>query len=121
MALPQIGYIERPGRDRDDLVTLLRHHQMIPVPIISTTEYVEARSSVDVDLLIFSIRFGDFSPMELAREVQSVRPIPLIILCDFHSPVDKIIALEAGCDDIVSTPYHPKELIARIRALLRRK
>ncbi len=121
MTLPQIGYIEKTGRNRDELIELLRGHQMFPIPITSTAEYTEVSSRVPVDLLIFSIRTGDFSPLELAEKVQQLKPMPLILLCDFKNPVDKIIALEAGCDDIVSVPYHPKELIARIRALLRRK
>lgn len=87
----------------------------------SVAEASEARKSVDFDLLLYAVRHHDQTPLELVCDLRKISAIPLILICDFQSPVDRIIALEAGCDEVVLIPYDAKELVARMRALIRRR
>ena len=120
MAQPRIGYIDARAEDRERLVKFLQLQQMTPFPMTSVAEAAEARQSVDFDLLVYAVRHQDQTPLELVCDLRKISYIPLILICDFQSPIDRIIALEAGCDEVVLVPYDAKELVARMRALIRR-
>ncbi len=73
------------------------------------------------DLLILDIMMPGKSGLDVCREVRARSPVPIILLTAKDSEVDKVVGLEVGADDYVTKPFSVRELIGRVRALLRRR
>lgn len=73
------------------------------------------------DLILLDLRLPDISGFDVCRQLrQEGKRQPILMLTALDEPVDKVLGLELGADDYVVKPYDLRELIARIRALLRR-
>ena len=83
-------------------------------------EKIEAQS---YDAVVLDLMLPDGDGLELCRELRSAsrtRQLPLLMLTARGEPTDRIVGLELGADDYLGKPFEPRELLARIRALLRR-
>jgi DNA-binding response OmpR family regulator len=76
------------------------------------------RSSVD--LVVLDIRLGQEDGMLLARELRATSEVAIIMLTGRREEADRVMGLELGADDYLTKPFSPRELLARIRAVLRR-
>ena len=74
----------------------------------------------DVDLVLLDLRLPDMSGFDVCRTIRGGSIVPIIIITAQTDTYDMVAGLEAGADDYVTKPVIPKELAARIRALLRR-
>jgi len=72
------------------------------------------------DLILLDIRLPDQDGLTIARRLRGHSAIPIIMLTGMGSDVDRIVGLELGADDYVVKPFNPRELVARIKAVLRR-
>ncbi|VDS08183.1 Transcriptional regulatory protein OmpR [Paracoccus haematequi] len=73
------------------------------------------------DLIVLDVMLPDGTGLEICRSLQDRRPrIPVILLTALKEDVDRIVGLEIGADDYLGKPFNPRELTARIRAVLRR-
>jgi two-component system KDP operon response regulator KdpE len=72
------------------------------------------------DVIVLDILMPDLDGIEVMRELQGRRPVPVILLTAKVSTADKAQGLDLGADDYVAKPFHPDELAARIRAVMRR-
>lgn len=86
----------------------------------SAEEALELIRREEPDLLIIDIMLPGKDGFELCREVRRDRPVPIVMLTAKADTVDIVVGLESGADDYVTKPFVTKELVARIRALLRR-
>jgi two-component system, OmpR family, response regulator len=77
-----------------------------------------ARGGIDVVLLDIMLPDGD--GIELCRELRQVTRLPVIMVTAQGDPISRVLGLEMGADDYVSKPFEPRELLARINALVRR-
>lgn len=73
------------------------------------------------DLMLLDVMLPGMSGMEVCRKLREVSSVPIIMLTAKDSELDKVLGLELGADDYVTKPYSARELIARIRAVLRRR
>ena len=73
-----------------------------------------------VDLVILDRRLAGEDGMVLARKLREESTIPIIILTGVRDEVDRIMGLELGADDYLTNPFSPRELLARVRTVLRR-
>jgi two-component system phosphate regulon response regulator OmpR len=74
-----------------------------------------------IDIIILDVMLPDGSGLDLCRDLRALRStIPIILLTALKEDVDRIIGLEIGADDYLGKPFNPRELVARIRAVLRR-
>jgi two-component system catabolic regulation response regulator CreB len=73
-----------------------------------------------MDLIILDIGLPDISGVELCKEIRKTHALPIIFLTARTNEVDRIVGLEIGADDYVVKPFSPRELSARIKAVLRR-
>ncbi len=80
----------------------------------------ERLKSHRVDLLILDVRLPDEDGFELLREVRRQSDMPVIMLTGLEETADRVVGLELGADDYLTKPFDPRELLARIRAVLRR-
>ncbi len=83
-------------------------------------EGVEKAVQEAPDLIVLDLRLPDGSGFDVCRELRRTLRQPILILTASDDEVDKVLGLELGADDYVTKPYSLRELIARIRALLRR-
>jgi two-component system OmpR family response regulator len=74
-----------------------------------------------VDLLVLDLRLAGEDGMALARQVRDESAIPIIMLTGRSEEADRVMGLELGADDYLTKPFSPRELLARIRAVLRRR
>ena len=72
------------------------------------------------DVVLLDIVMPDLDGIEVMRQLRATRPVPVILLTAKGSTADKAKGLDLGADDYVAKPFHPDELAARVRAVLRR-
>jgi two-component system, OmpR family, response regulator MtrA len=91
---------------------------------VRTAQSAEEASSLleaeDPDLLILDVMLPGSDGFELCRKIRTQSPLPILMLTAKTDTVDVVVGLESGADDYVTKPFVTKELVARIRALLRR-
>ncbi|WP_020186354.1 response regulator transcription factor [Methylopila sp. 73B] len=73
-----------------------------------------------IDLIVLDVLLPDGSGIDLCRDLRKTSTVPVILLTALKEDVDRIIGLEIGADDYIGKPFNPRELVARIRAVLRR-
>lgn len=73
-----------------------------------------------VDLVVLDVGLPDIGGFEVCRQLRTFSAVPLIFLTARSDEVDRVLGLELGADDYVAKPFSPRELVARVRARLRR-
>ena len=73
-----------------------------------------------IDLLILDIGLPDINGLELCQKIRAAHTLPIIFLTARADEIDRVVGLEIGADDYVTKPFSPRELSARVRAVLRR-
>src|SRR5260221_9599293 len=73
-----------------------------------------------IDLVVLDLRLASEDGMQLARKLREESAVPIIIVTGKQDEADRVMGLELGADDYVLKPFSPRELLARIRAVLRR-
>ena len=81
---------------------------------------LELARSNSPDLIILDLMLPEVSGWDVCRELRRESDVPIIMLTARDDTTDKIIGLELGADDYVTKPFEPKEIISRVRAVLRR-
>jgi len=81
---------------------------------------LEKARSVNPDLVILDLMMPEMDGLSVCRELRKTSNVPVIILTARDDDVDKIVGLEVGADDYVTKPFNPRELVARVKAVLRR-
>jgi two-component system OmpR family response regulator len=74
----------------------------------------------EIDLIVLDVMLPEKSGLDLCRSLRSRSKIPIILLTALKEDIDRIVGLELGADDYIGKPFNPRELVARIRAVLRR-
>ena len=89
----------------------------------SVARVATGRAALDAptpDLVLLDLRLPDLDGLEVCRELRARSPVPIIVVTAKGEEVDRVVGLELGADDYVVKPYGMRELVARIRAVLRR-
>jgi two-component system OmpR family response regulator len=73
-----------------------------------------------VDLITLDVRLGGEDGFNLAREVRAKNNVPIIMISGKGDMIDRVVGLELGADDYIAKPFHMREVLARVRAVLRR-
>jgi DNA-binding response OmpR family regulator len=120
MKRAKIGIVDDEEGMRDALVALLSENQFDPIPMESSADFAVIRRSVDLDLVLIDLQLKGESGLELAMDIRRNSDLPIVMLTGRGDETDKIVGLEVGADDYLLKPFNPRELIARIRAVLRR-
>lgn len=120
MTRPKIGIVDDDANMRDALVALLRDNQFDPIPMADSTAYRAVEQTSPLDLLLIDLQLRDESGLTLAMDIRRTNDLPIVMLTGQGDETDKIVGLEIGADDYLLKPFNPRELVARIRAVLRR-
>jgi DNA-binding response OmpR family regulator len=81
---------------------------------------LERAKSVRPDLIVLDIMMPEVDGLTVCREIRKTSNVPVIILTARGEDIDRIIGLEIGADDYMAKPFNPRELVARVKAVLRR-
>lgn len=87
---------------------------------LSGEDGLELLSSESFDLVILDIMLPGMNGLDVLKELRATTDTPVIMLTARGEDVDRILGLEFGADDYLSKPFNPRELVARIKAILRR-
>jgi len=90
------------------------------VKALDGDEAVEMFGAEKPDLLVLDIMLPGRDGLDVLREVRKTSQVPVIMLTARESEVDKVVGLELGADDYLTKPFSPRELVARVKAVLRR-
>ena len=104
----------------DTLVYALRTDGFEPVWKTTGREALAVLAAQPVALVVLDVGLPDMSGFEVCRELRKRHDTPVIFLTARSTEVDKIVGLELGADDYVAKPFSPREVTARVRAVLRR-
>lgn len=74
----------------------------------------------DIDIVLLDLMLPGMSGTDVCKQLRAISSVPVIMVTARDSEIDKVVGLELGADDYVTKPYSSRELIARIRAVLRR-
>src|SRR5205809_3036907 len=72
------------------------------------------------DLVVLDLMLPDLDGIEVCRRIRKSSEVPILMLTARDEDVDKIIGLEVGADDYLTKPFNPRELVARVKSILRR-
>lgn len=88
--------------------------------VTTGSEALELQKGPSPDLIVLDLMLPDIDGFEICRQIRAKSDVPILMLTARKEDVDKIIGLELGADDYLTKPFNPRELIARVRAILRR-
>jgi DNA-binding response OmpR family regulator len=74
-----------------------------------------------IDLVTLDLMLGGENGLVLARQIRASHDVPIVMISGKGDTIDKVVGLELGADDYITKPFHPREVVARIRAVLRRQ
>jgi DNA-binding response OmpR family regulator len=100
LSLEEEGYVVDTAETAEDALDLIRRNAP--------------------DLMILDVMLPGMDGFDLTKEIRRTSSLPIILLTAKTDTIDKVVGLESGADDYVEKPYEPRELLARLRALLRR-
>jgi two-component system alkaline phosphatase synthesis response regulator PhoP len=83
-------------------------------------EALQKADSLKPDLVVLDLMLPDIDGLEVCRQIRSTSDVPILMLTARDDDVDKIVGLEVGADDYLTKPFNPRELVARIKSILRR-
>ena len=86
----------------------------------SAERALEALDHNEADLILLDVVIPDMDGLDLCRRIRATSHVPILFLSVRSDVADKMLGLRAGADDYLAKPFEPDELLARIRALLRR-
>ena len=118
--MTKILAVEDEASFSDALAYLLGREGFEVILADSGTAAIELFDRQGADLILLDLMLPGLSGTEVCRQIRTRSNVPIIMLTAKDSEVDKVVGLELGADDYVTKPYSSRELVARIRAVLRR-
>jgi DNA-binding response OmpR family regulator len=117
---PHILVIDDDPDMRDLVVEYLGKNDMRVSARASGRELFELIDSEPIDLVLLDLRLPGEDGLSIARELRERATLPIVLLTGRNEEADRVMGLELGADDYVTKPFSPRELLARVRAVLRR-
>jgi DNA-binding response OmpR family regulator len=117
---PHILAIDDDPATRQLVAEYLGENALRVTAVATGAEMLQALAEHAIDLVVLDLRLAGEDGMQLARQLREEAPVPIIIVTGKQEEADRVMGLEVGADDYVTKPFSPRELLARIRAVLRR-
>jgi two-component system, OmpR family, response regulator len=119
--LPRIVVVDDDAEIRSLLAAFLGRNgfESVAVPD-GTALFRELRFRPQVDLIVLDVMLPGEDGLSLCRRLRAESDVPIVMLTARGDPIDRVLGFELGADDYVPKPFEPRELLGRIRAILRR-
>lgn len=98
----------------------LRHNGFDPLSAFSGSEGLRLWQNEKLDMILLDLNLPDMDGLDMLREVRKKDQLPVILITARIEEIDRLIGLELGADDYIIKPFSPREVIARVKAVLRR-
>jgi two-component system OmpR family response regulator len=98
----------------------LLENELRVTAVATGAEFMAVMASETIDLVVLDLRLQGEDGMQIARRLRETSTVPILMLTGRADEADRVMGLELGADDYLTKPFSPRELLARIRALLRR-
>lgn len=118
--MPRVLLVEDESAIADTVLFALRAEGFEARHCLTGGQALKEAGETRFDLAILDVGLPDIGGFALCRELRRGRDLPVIFLTAQAAEADRILGLEIGADDYVSKPFSPRELVARVRAVLRR-
>ena len=120
MINPKILIVEDEQAIADNIQYALETEGFATLCLSSGMPVIQLLAEESIDLMILDIGLPDINGLELCKEVRKTHKLPIIFLTARSAEIDRVVGLEIGADDYVVKPFSPRELCARVKAVLRR-
>jgi DNA-binding response OmpR family regulator len=117
---PHILVVDDDVTIRDLLSEYLGANDMRVSTAASGRDMFERFDAEAIDLVVLDLKMPGEDGLQLARQLRERATVPIVLLTGRHEEADRVMGLELGADDYVTKPFSPRELLARVRAVLRR-
>lgn len=117
---PHVLIVDDDREIRELLGRFLTKHGYRVTVAIDGREMWKALAEWAIDLIVLDVMLPGDDGLALCRQLRSRSAVPIIMLTAMGEDVDRIVGLEMGADDYLAKPFNPRELLARIKAVLRR-
>ena len=117
---PHVIALDDDAAVRDMIAEYLGQNDIRVTTVATGVELTAAMARELADLVILDLRLKGEDGMQIARKLREDSAIPILMLTGRTEEADRVMGLELGADDYLTKPFSPRELLARIRALLRR-
>jgi DNA-binding response OmpR family regulator len=121
LAPPHILAVDDDATIRDVISEYLNRNELRVTAVADGRAMQEVLSEAVVDLIVLDLKLRGEDGMALARRIREESAIPIIMLTGRAEEADRVMGLELGADDYLTKPFSPRELLARIRTVLRRR
>lgn len=118
--MTRVLVVEDERNLREPLVYLLQKEGYDVIEAEDGNSAVENFNSMGADLILLDLMLPGLSGNEVCRIIRAESQVPIIMLTAKDTEIDKVVGLEIGADDYVTKPYSTRELLARMKAVLRR-
>ena len=117
---PHVAALDDDASVRALIAEYLTKHELRVTTVATGTELAEVFARETIDAVILDLRLPGEDGMQIARRLREQSTVPILMLTGLTDEADRVMGLELGADDYLGKPFSPRELLARIRALLRR-
>jgi DNA-binding response OmpR family regulator len=117
---PHVLVVDDDPQVRELLEEYLSQNALRVTVVSSGADIDRVLAEETIDLIVLDLRLKGEDGMAIARTVRAGSAIPIIILTGVRDEADRVMGLELGADDYLTKPFSPRELLARIRTVLRR-
>jgi two-component system, OmpR family, response regulator len=118
--VPHVLAIDDDPAMRQLFAEYLGENELRVTTVATGEEMSRALAEHAIDVIVLDLRLAGEDGMELARKVRAESTIPIIMVTGRKDEADRVMGLELGADDYITKPFSPRELLARVRAVLRR-
>ncbi len=120
MSLKHILVVEDEPSIADNITYALKLDGFKSTWVVLGQEGVDVVQQEEVDLVILDVGLPDISGFEICKNIREFSDVPIIFLTARGEEIDRVVGLEIGADDYVVKPLSPRELVARVKVILRR-
>src|SRR5437764_12606141 len=117
---PHILAIDDDPAMRELIADYLGENDVRVTTVATGEEMARVLDEQAIDAIVLDLRLADEDGMELAKKLRAESTIPIIMVTGKKDEADRVMGLELGADDYITKPFSPRELLARVRAVLRR-
>src|ERR1043166_5160933 len=118
--LPHVLALDDDPAIRELVAEYLGQNDLRVTTVESGKQLTAIMASETIDLVVLDVRLQGEDGLQIARKLREQSAIPILMLTGRAEEADRVMGLELGADDYLTKPFSPRELLARIRALLRR-
>src|SRR5262245_43294633 len=117
---PHVLALDDDPSIRQIVTEYLSENELRVTAVANSKELTAVMAKETIDLVVLDLRLQGEDGMQIARRLRETSSIPILMLTGRAEEADRVMGLELGADDYLTKPFSPRELLARIRALLRR-